>query len=98
MCLKFQEARRSDTRFNGRRNITKFSFERNSKTAIDSIYSTNRFEILHWKTTENDENDHPYHQDTSIVGSDTINHHSRYKQSKRPEVVVNRFLKNQHTF
>ena len=68
--------------------VTKSSFERNMKSAGDSIYSP----------TENNENDHPYHKDTSIVGSDTINHHSRYKQSKRPEVVVNRFPENQHTF
>ena len=98
MCLKVQEARQSDTGFNERRNITKSSFERNMKNAADSIYSPNLFELLKCETTENDENDHPYHKDTSTVGSDTINHHSRYKQSKRPEVVVNRFPENQHTF
>ena len=68
------------------------------KSAADSIYSPNRFDLLNCETTENDENDHPYHKDTSIVGSDTINHHSRCKQSKRPEVVVNRFPENQHIF
>ena len=98
MCLKVQEARQSDTRFNERRNITKFSFERNMRSAADSIDSPNRFELLNCETKENDENNHPYHKDTSIVGSDTINHHSRYKQSKRPEVVVYRFPENQHTF
>ena len=98
MCLKVQEARQSDTRFNERRNITKFSFERNMKSAAYSIYSANRFELLNCETMENDENDHPYHKDTSIVGIVTINYHSRYKQSKRPEVVVNRFPENQHTF
>ena len=55
------------------------------------MYSPNRFELLNCETTENDENDRPYYKDTSIVGSDTINHHSRHKQSKRPEAVVNRF-------
>ena len=98
MCLKVQEARQSDTRFNERRNITNSSFKRNMKSAADSIYSANHFELVNCETTENDKNDHPYHKDTSIVGSDTINHHSRYKQSKRPEVVVNRFPENQHTF
>ena len=33
MCLKVQEARQSDTRFNERRNITKSSLERNVKSA-----------------------------------------------------------------
>ena len=98
MCLKVQEARLSDTRFNERGNITKSSFERNMRSAADSIYSPDCFELLNCETTENDENDHPYHKDTSIVGSDIINHHSKYKQSKRPEVVVNRFPENQHTF
>ena len=85
MCLKVQEARQSDTRFNERRNITKSSFERNMKSAADSIYSSNRFELLNSETTENEQNDHPYHKDTSIVSIDIINHHSRYKLSKRPE-------------
>ena len=98
MCLKVQEARQSDTRFNERRNITKSSFERNMKSAAESIYPPNRFELLNCETTENDKSDHPYHKDTSLVGSDTINHHSRHKKSKRPEVVVNRFPENQHTF
>ena len=80
MCLKVQEARRSNTRINERINITKSSFERNVKSAADSIYSPNRFELLNCGTTENDESDHPYHKDTSIVGSDTINHYSKYKQ------------------
>ena len=84
MCLKVQDARQSDTRFSKKRNITKSSFERNLKSAADSIYSPNRFELLNCETTENDVNDHPYHKDTSIVGIDTINHHSRYKQLKRP--------------
>ena len=61
------------------------------KSAADSIYFPNRFESLNFETTENDEND------TSVAGSHTINH-SRYKQSKRPEVVANRFPENQHTF
>ena len=65
---------------------------------IVSIYSPNRFELLNCETTENNENDHPCHKDTSIVRSHTINDHSRYKQSKRPEVVVNRFPENQYTF
>ena len=82
MCLKVQEAGQSDTRFNKRRNITKSSFKRNMKSAEDSIYSSNRFELPNCETTENDEKDHPYHKDTSIVSIDTINRHSRYKQSK----------------
>ena len=98
MCLKVQEARQSDTRFNEKRNITKSSFEKNMKSAADSIYSPSRFELINCEATKNDENDHPYHKDTSTVGIDTINHHSRYKQSKRPEVVANRFPENQHTF
>ena len=57
------------------------------KSAADIIYSPNQFELLNCETTENDENDHPYYKDISIVGSDTINHHFRYKQSKQPEVV-----------
>ena len=68
------------------------------KIGADSMYSQNRFDLLNCETTENDENDHRYHKDTSIVGIDTINHHSRYKKSKRPEVVANRFPENQHTF
>ena len=76
MCLKVQEGRGSDTRFNERRNIAKSSFERNMKSAADSIYSPNRFRLLNCEATENDENDHLYHKDTSIVRSDTINHHS----------------------
>ena len=87
MCLKVQEAIQSDTRFDERRNITKSSFERNMKSAADIIYSPSQFELLNCETTENDENDHPYYKDISIVGSDTINHHFRYKQSKQPEVV-----------
>ena len=86
-----QEARQSDTRLNEKGNITKPSFERYLKSAADSIYFPNRFESLNFETTENDEND------TSVAGSPTINH-SRYKQSKRPEVVANRFPENQHTF
>ena len=82
MCLKVQEARQSDTRFKEKRNITKSLFERNMKSAADRIYSPNRFELIHCETTEFDENDHPYHKDTSIVRIDTINHHSRYKLSK----------------
>ena len=81
MCLKVQEAKQSDTRFNEKKNITKSSFERNMKSVADNIYSPNRFELLNCETTENGENDHPYHKDTSIIGGDTINHHSRYKQS-----------------
>ena len=68
------------------------------KSAADSIYSPNRFELLNCETTENDGNDHPYHKDTSIVGINTRNHFSRYKQSKQPEIVTNRFPENQHTF
>ena len=67
MCLKVQEARQSNTRFNERRNITKSSFERNMKSAADSTYSPNRLELLNCETTENDESDHPCHKYTSIV-------------------------------
>ena len=42
--------------------------------------------LIHY--TENDENDHPDHKDTSIAGNDTINHHSRNKQLKQPQVVA----------
>ena len=68
------------------------------KNAVDSKYSPNRFELLNCKTTKYDKNDHYYHKDSSIVGSDTISHHFRYKPSKRPEVIVSRFPENQHTF
>ena len=98
MCLKVQEAKQLDTRLNERKHITKSSFKRITKIAIDSIYSPNRFELLNCEAIQNDENDHPYHKDTSIVGRDTIIYHSRYKQPTRPEVVVNRFPENQHTF
>ena len=99
MHLKVQEARQSDTTFNESKNITKSSFDRNMKSAVDSIYSPNRVELLNCEATENDENDPPYHKDTSIVVFDTVNHHSIYKQLKRPEaVVVNRFPENQHIF
>ena len=54
MCLKVQEARQSDTRFNEKRNIIKSFFERNLKSAADSIYSPNRFGLLNCETTEND--------------------------------------------
>ena len=82
MCLKVQEARQSDTRFNERRIITKSSFKRSMKSAAYSIYSPCRFDLLNCEATENDENYHPYLKHTFIVGSDTMNHHSRYKQSK----------------
>ena len=98
MCLKVQEERRSRTWFNESRNITKSSFERSMKSEADSIYSPNRFELLNCETTENDGNDHPYHKDTSIVAISTRNHLSRYKQSKQPEIVTNRFPENQHNF
>ena len=98
MCLKVQEARQSDTRFNKKRNITKPSFERNMKSAADSIYYPNRFELRNCETTENDENAHLYQMDTSTVAIDAINHHSRYNQSKLPEVVTNTFPEKQHTF
>ena len=58
MCLKVQEARRSNARFNKRRNITKSSLERNVKSEADSIYSPNHIELLNYETTENHENDH----------------------------------------
>ena len=74
MCLKYQEAGQSDTRFNERKNITKYSFEKNMKSAAGSIYSPKHSELLNCEATENDEIDHPYYKDTSIVGSDTINH------------------------
>ena len=77
MHLKVQEARQSDTTFNESKNITKSSFDRNMKSAVDSIYSPNRVELLNCEATENDENDPPYHKDTSIVVFDTVNHHSR---------------------
>ena len=98
MYLKVQEARQSNTRFNEKTNIAKSPFERNMKSAADITYSPNRFESLNCETTENDENDHAFHKDTSIVGIDTTNHHSRHKQLKRAEVVANRFPENQHTF
>ena len=74
MCLKVQEVRQSDTRLNKWRNITKSSFERNMKSASDSIYSPNCFQLLNCEVMENDKNDQPYHKDTSIVSIDTINH------------------------
>ena len=40
------------------------------KSAADIIHSPNRFELLNSETAENDENDHPYLKDISIVGSD----------------------------
>ena len=80
MCLKVQEARRLNARFNKRRNITKSSLERNVKNAADSIYSPNHIELLNCETMENHENDHPYHKETCIVGCNTINHCSKYEQ------------------
>ena len=72
------------------------------KNAVDSKYSPNRFELLNCKTTKYNKNDHHHHhhhhKESSIVGSDTISHHFRYKPSKRPEVIVSRFPENQHTF
>ena len=62
-CLKAQEERQSDTRLNERKNISKSSFKRNMKSAADSIYSPNRFELLKCETAENDRNDHLYHKD-----------------------------------
>ena len=35
------------------------------KSAADSIYAPNRFELLNCETTENDKNDLPYHKDNS---------------------------------
>ena len=81
MHLNVQEARQSGIRFNEKRNITNSSFERNMKSVAESIYSPNRFKLLYCETTGNDENHHTYHEDTTIVGIDTTNHHSRYKQS-----------------
>ena len=54
ICLKVQEGSQSDIRINEKRNISKSSFERNMKSAADSIYSPNRFELLNCETTEND--------------------------------------------
>ena len=68
------------------------------KSAADSIYSPNRFELLNCENMGNDKSSHPYHKDTTTVDCDTVNYHFRYKQSKQPEVVVNRFPENQHTF
>ena len=79
MHLKVQEARQSNTSLNEKRNIIKSSFERNMKNAADNIFSPSCFEILNCETKKNDENDRSYHKDTSIVGIDTINLHSRYK-------------------
>ena len=61
MCLKVQEAKQSNTRFNEKTNITKSSFERNMKRAAGSIYSPERFKLLNCEAMENDESDHPYH-------------------------------------
>ena len=68
MHLNVQEARQSGIRFNEKRNITKSSFERNMKSVAESIYSPNRFKLLYCETTGNDENHHPYHENTTIVG------------------------------
>ena len=46
----------------------------------------------------NDKSSHPYHKDTTTVDSDTVNYHFRYKQSKQPEVVLNRFQKTNIPF
>ena len=54
ICLKVQEGSQSDIRINEKRNISKSSFERNMKSAADSTYSPNRFELLNCETTEND--------------------------------------------
>ena len=80
MRLKVQEARRSNARFNKKRTITRSSLERNVKSATDTIYSSNHIELLNCENTENHENNHPYHKDTSIVGCNTINHYSKYEQ------------------
>ena len=55
----------------------KVHFRKKYQQAADSIYSPNRFELLNCEATENDESDRSYQKDTNIVGSDTINHHSR---------------------
>ena len=94
MCLKVQEARQLDIRFNERKTITNSSFKGNMKSAADSIYPPNRFELLNCENMENDKSSHLYHKDTSTVDSDTVNYPFRYKQSKQPEVVVNRFPDN----
>ena len=52
MFLKVWEARQLGTRFNERKNITNSSFKRNMKSAADSIYSPNRFELLNWEIWE----------------------------------------------
>ena len=49
---------------------------KNMKSAVDSIYCPNRFELLNFHTKQNDENDHPYHKYTYIVGSDRKNYHA----------------------
>ena len=95
---KLHEARRSDTSFNGSKIIINSSFERNVKDAADNICSPNRFELPNCEIMESDENDQPYDEDTSIVGSDTMSHYSECEQQKRSGVVVNKFLEKQHNF
>ena len=68
------------------------------RSAADSIYSPNRFELLNCENMGNDKSSHPYHKDTTTVDSDTVNNHFRYKQSKQPEVVLNRFQKTNIPF
>ena len=53
MHLKVQEAKRSDTMFNKKRNLSKSSFEINVKSAADNIYTQYRLELLNCETTEN---------------------------------------------
>lgn len=52
------------------------------KDAADNICSPNRFELPNCEIMESDENDQPYDEDTSIVGSDTMSHYSECEQQK----------------
>ena len=64
-------------------------------SAVDNIFSPNRFELLNCETTENDENDHPYHKDTSIVGSDKC---SRQYILSKPNCETTENDKNDHPY
>ena len=74
MCLNVQETRRSDTRFNEKRNITKSSFKRNMKIAAGNIYLPNPFELLNTYLSRNrfPENQHTFQKKCTVPGEKNV--------------------------
>ena len=101
MHLKTQNVRRSDTNFNGKKNIAKSNFHRYKKTATNEVYSAKRFELLHGETTENNNNSQPSDKNISIfkqVSSVWVSPNTKHQQSKGTKVVIKRLPQNQHKF